>query len=478
MDERSGASTCIACKIASPASSRTRLLLGLATLLFAAHTAHAQVSFTAAVDLALRNSAKVKMAESDVDHARAGLAEARDVYIPTVVGSSAGLGYAYGFPLGTPTVFSFTASSLVFSYSQKDYIRSAQSGLIASNLALKDVREQVAEDTVTTYFKLDQAQEQRAALVQEAEYASRLETIVKSRLDAGEDNAMEYTKARKTSVQIRLQILQLDDSIASYQAHLGRLTGLSGISITTVPESIPEIAPTVGQPNQNASLGALPDTPGVQAAAAIAKQKLEQAFGDARYTWRPQISFGAQYSRFSTFNNQYVVYYPSIRGLEENAVGFAVNISVPLFDAGHQAKAREAMADAVRAQHELDFDRDQQYEGRLKLAHGTAELAARAELASLDKDMAQEQLDVILLQMKSTPSGSTPVTPKDEANARIQERQKFYDVIDATFQLRETQVSLLRQTGQLESWLKSVAAIDSPADSKGGVTDLIAPKTP
>jgi len=472
---RSGASTRIASRLIAALPSKASLFGLAATLLVAAQPAHAQVSFTAAVDLALRNSPRVKMAEADVDRARGGLAEARDVYIPTVVGSSAGLGYAYGFPLGTPTVFSFTASSLVFSYSQKDYIRSAQSGLIASNLALKDVREQVAEDTVTTYFKLDQTQEQRAALAQEAEYASRLETIVKNRLDAGEDNAMEYTKARKTSVQIRLQILQFDDAIASYQDHLGRLTGLSGINITTVPESIPEIT---SKPTPESSTGALPDTPGVQAAAAIARQKLEQAFGDARYTWRPQISFGAQYSRFSTFNNQYVVYYPSIRGLEENAVGFAVNISVPLFDAGHQAKARQAMADAVHAQHEVDFDRDQQFEGRLKLAHSTAELSARAELASLDKDMAQEQLDVILQQMKSTPSGSAPVTPKDEANARIQERQKYFDVIDATFQLRETQVSLLRQTGQLESWLKSVAALDTPSNSKDGVTDLVAPKTP
>jgi len=450
------------------------LLAIAATLFSAAPSAHAQVSFTAAIDLALRNSPKVKMAEADVDRARAGLAEARDVFIPTVVGSSAGLGYAYGFPLGTPTVFSFTASSLVFSYSQKDYIRSAEAGLTASNLALKDVREQIAEDTVNTYFHLDQAQEQRAALAQELQYATRLEAIVKDRVDAGQDNSMEYLKTRKIPIQLRLQILQLDDNIASYQDHLGRLTGLQGIAISTVPSSIPEVAPKSDQP---ADPSGLPDTPGVQAAYATAHQKLEQAFGDARYSWRPQISFGAQYSRFSTFNNQYVVYYPTIKGLEENAVGFAVNISVPLFDSVHKAKARETMADAVHAQHEADFDRDQEREGRLKLAHATAELSARAELASLDKDIAQQQLDVILLQLQSAPSGGTPITPKDEQNARIQERQKFYDVLDATFQLRETQVTLLRQTGQLESWLKSVAAIDTK-DDPTPATQLVAPKAP
>jgi outer membrane protein TolC len=448
--------------------SRFGPILGTFTaFLIAAAPARAQISFTSAVDLALRNSPRVKMAQADVDKARAALADSRDVYIPTVTGSTGAAGYAYGFPLATPTVFSFTASSLIFSYSQKDYIRAAESGLVASSLALKDVREQVAEDAVSTYFQLDRAQEQRAAMAQEANFAARLEAIVKDRLDAGQDTPMDYTKARRTTVQIRLQMLQLDDAIATYEDHLGRVTGLPGIQIATVTASIPTL-PQQPVPRET------PDTPAVQAAFATARQKLQQAFGDARYTWRPQVSFGAEYSRFSTFNNQYVVYYPSVRNLESNAVGFGLNVTIPLFDAQHKAKARETMADAVHAQHEAEFARDQELEGRLKLEHSTAELAARAELASLDKDMAQEQLDVILAQLKATPSNSAPITPKDEQNARIQERQRAIDVIDATYQLRDAQLSLLRQTGQLEAWIKSVAATEGNAPD--GTPEVTEPK--
>ena len=141
------------------------------------------------------------------------------------------------------------------------------------------------------------------------------------------------------------------------------------------------------------------------------------------------------------------------------------------------------MADAVHAEHEAELARDQELEGRLKLEHSTAELAARAELAELDKDMAQQQLDVILLQLQSSPSNGTPITPKDEQNARILERQRYIDVVDATYQLREAQLTLLRQTGQLESWLRSVAAADgtpSPGPTQPkvelGVPD--APSTP
>jgi outer membrane protein TolC len=443
-------------------------ILALSALLAAA-PARAQISFTSAIDLALSSNPRVKMAQADVDKARAAVAETRDVYIPTVTGSSGAGGYAYGFPLAPPTVFSFASQSLVFSYSQKDYIRAAQSGLLASNLALKDAREQVVEDAVSTYFQLDRAQEERAAMAQEQEFSQRLEMIVKSRLDAGQDTPMDYTKARRTTVQIHLQMLQLDDAIATYEDHLGRITGLAGVRIATVPSSIPAFGQQPGAP----APGELPDTPAVQAAFATAQQKLQQAFGDARYTWRPQVTFGAEYARFSTFNNQYVVYYPTVRNLEENAVGFGLQITIPMFDAGHKAKARESMADAVHAQQQALFARDQELEGRIKLEHSTAELAAREELASLDRDMAQEQLDVILVQLKATPSSSAPITPMDEENARIQERQRFIDLVDATYQLRDAQLSLLRQTGQLETWLKSVAAVDGAPPTSD---DLIPPK--
>ncbi len=63
--------------------------------------------------------------------------------------------------------------------------------------------------------------------------------------------------------------------------------------------------------------------------------------------------------------------------------GSALTLRLPIFDAVHRAKARESAADAARALHEADAARDQFFEGRLKLQHATAELAARAEVAGL-----------------------------------------------------------------------------------------------
>ena len=429
-----------------------RLFVTSCVIFFAVSSAPAQISFTTAVDLALRSNPKVLTAQADVDRARAQLSESRDVYIPSIMGGS-GLGYSYGFPLGQPTVFSLTSQSLLFNYSQHDFIRAARAGLEAANYALKDARQQVEEDAALTYLSLDQAQQRKAAVTQEFDSASRLVAIVQARLDAGQDNSMELLRARRTSAQIRIIQLQLDDDVSSYADHLARLTGLPQTQFSTVSSSIPPLS--IPEPNSSDQL----NSPVLQAAMANAEAKQRQAFGDARYLWRPQIAFVAQYSRFSNFNN-YTEFYPTFNNFNAAAIG--VQIQLPVFDRVHQDKARESVAEAHHAAQEAISVRNQVLEGRLKLRHATLELAARADLASIDRDIAQNQLDVLLIQLQSTSNGSGPqLTPKDEQNARIQERQKYIDLLDVDLQLRQTQINLLRQNGQLEDWLKLAARSQS-----------------
>ena len=430
-------------------SNTLALPIAILTLGLSCATASAQISFTSAVDLALRNSPRVRMAEAEVERARAALAESQDVYIPSLVASS-GLGYSYGYPLGTPTIFSFQAQSLVYNTSQFSYIRSARSGLAATNLSLKDIRQQVAEDAAITYLTLDRARERKSAMTEEAAYASKLEAIVRDRLDAGQDSNMELIKARRTVVEIRLQQLQMDDEIAAHNDHLNRLLGMTGTQIETVSNSIPNIPVVTSSGTQS------PDSPAVLAAFANAKAKREQAVGDTRYTLRPQISFAVQYSRFSTFNN-YQLYYPAIEN-NFNAIGVGIQIQLPFFDAEHKARARESLASAASSEQEANYARQQEAEGRIKRQHAADELRLHLELAGLDNEIAKQQLDAMLVQLNAGTGNSNgpQMTPKDEQNARIQERQKYLDLLDSQFQLRQIEINLLRQSGQLEDWLKAV----------------------
>jgi outer membrane protein TolC len=417
---------------------------------FAAATlpAAAQISFTTAVDLALKSSPKVLMAQANVDKANAALSQSRDVYVPSISGGS-GLGYSYGFPVGQPSVFNFTMQSLVFNFSQGDYIRASRFALKAATFALQDARQAVTEDVAVTYAALDRDSQRQAALTEQAGYATHLIDIIQQRLDAGEDTPIGLTGAKLSAAQIKLAKLRTDDEAANDQLHLARLIGLPAQGLTVVGSSIPSFNPA----QTDLSPNALPSSPAIASAYATADAKHKIALGDARYLWRPQIAFAAQYNRYAKFNN-YDLYYSRF---QHNNFGIGIEITLPVFDMLHRAKARESAADAAYATHQADMAKDDFLEGRQKLSHATEELAARADVATLDQQLAQQQLDVLLVQLKSGSGNlSGPqMTPKDEQTSRIAEREKFLTVLDANFEMRKAEINLLRQTGQLEDWVKS-----------------------
>jgi len=441
-----------------------RLTLLAATFAFVADIpASAQIALTSVVDLALRGNPRVRLAQADVEKAQAALSEARDVYIPTLVGGS-GLGYSYGFPVGQPSIFNFSAQSLVFTFSQHDYIRAARAALASANFALMDARQAVAEDTVLTYIALDRDRERLAALNQQRAFATNLTSIIQARLDAGQDTLIDLTTARLSSAQIRLSVLHTEDEQATDQLHLAHLTGLPPVGLATSPGSIPQIA----SPSPTTNTTAAEPSPAVDAAFANARAKREIAFGDARYLYRPQVAFGAQYSRYARYNG-YDLYYLHF---QQNNAEIGIQINVPLFDRGHLAKARGSAADAVHAEREAEQARDQFTEGRLRVGRTALELAVRAEVAALDQQLAQQQLDILLVQLNSGNPNGQQMTPRDEQNARIAEREKFLAVLDARFQLQQAQVNLLRQTGELERWLKSSAQSQTSPGAPVSATPL------
>ena len=48
------------------------------------------------------------------------------------------------------------------------------------------------------------------------------------------------------------------------------------------------------------------------------------------------------------------------------------------------------------------------------------------------------------------------MTPEDEQNAHIRERQRYLDLLDAKLELFKAKVWILRQQGQFGAWLQSL----------------------
>ncbi len=455
-----------------PMRCRCGMVLLVATLWMALGKARGQISLETAVDLSVRNSPRVKIAQADVEKAQATLAESRDVYIPSVTAGGGGYGRSYGYPQGQPSLLNINTGSLVFTFSQRDFIRAAHSGLTAADYALLDARDGVAEDAVLTFLAVAHDEARLVALRQQRTLGERLVSIVEDRLSAGQDTAINLTSARLSSAQLRLSVLHTEDALADDRLHLEHLTGLPAAGLG-VAETVPELP----VPSAADEMAAPTSSPGIQAAFATAAAKFETAFGEGRYLYRPQVSFGAQYSRISTFNNaDYLQYFGrrdaagNLLPFPANSFGIGLQVSVPFLDYGHKAKARESMAEANRAQREAEQMRDQFTEGQMKTRRSAMEIAARVEVARLDEELAQQQLDILLVQLRSgTGNPDAPqMTPKEEQNARIAERVKYLALLDSRFEMQQAEVTLLRQAGGLEAWLRSVSGAAAGAGAAAG----------
>ena len=410
--------------------------------------APAQVSLATVVDLAQRNSSAVKLANTDLQKAQAALAQTQDAYIPNfVIGST--VGYSYGFPTGQPSVGSATMQSLVLSFSQRQYIKAARAGLDAANLSLKDASEQVALDASTTYIELDTVNRELAAARQQETFSGDLVRIEQQRTEAGVDSDLDLLQTRLKVAQLKLQRLHLETRVATLAKQLAVLTGLPVGSILPDHASIPEIPPITAEEAPRS-------LPGIDAAGALARSRQFQTKGDDLSWRRPQIGFGAVYNYDSNELNNYSTYY---KNFTPNNVSFGIQITIPFFDFALRAKAKQTAADALRATVEAEQAQRQNDIQIATLTGSLRELDALAEVAGLKRQIADEQLKSVLAQLElgngsgTGPTAQPQLSPKAEQLARIDERQKYQDALDAGFDLAKARLSLLRAFGHMEDWL-------------------------
>ena len=415
---------------------------------FAPDPLRAQVSLATVVDLAQQNSSIVKLAQADLLKAQASLAQTQDAYIPNLqIGSN--VGYSHGFPTGQPSVGSASMQSLVFSYSQRQYMKAARAGIEAANLALKDAREQVALDASMTYIELDTVDRELAAARQQENFTADLVRIEQQRAEAGVDSDLDLLQARLTAANLKLARLHLETRAATLAKQLAVLTGLPVGSILPDHASIPEI-PAVTADEAPRTV------PGIDAASALGHSKQFQAKGDDLAWRRPQIGFGAVYNYDSNELNNYSTYY---KNFTPNNVSFGLQITIPFFDFSLRAKAKATAAEALRATVEVEQAQRQNDVQIATLSGSLRELDARAEVASLKQQIADAQLKTVMAQLEggngspAGPNAQPQTSPKFEQLARIDERQKYQDALDAGFDLAKARLGLLRALGHMEDWL-------------------------
>jgi outer membrane protein TolC len=420
-------------------------LVALPATLFAQATSENRsrpLDFRTAIELALKNSPTMGLAHADLERAQGTVTQGRDVYLPQMVLGS-GLGASYGFPLSlegaAPSIFNVNFQGALLNGAQRSYIKAARSDVAATAAQNADRRNDVIMETALDYIQLDLLDSSLEIQREQEQSAAKFQDIVNQRVQAGLDSQVEITRAKLAGARTKLDIAQTQAAADQLRLRLSQLTGVPANSIHTSTETIPGLP----APPQDAALPeAVSNNPVVKAAEAAADAKAFRAEAEHRQLY-PAIDYVGQYAVLSRANN----YDQFFQKFQRNNVTAGVSIRFPFLNPVQRAAAEVAKADAVKSRKEAQNVRDQVSGDTLKLQRSVQQLAAAREVAQLEHQLAQADIEATHAKIES---GGASL--KDEENARVVEHQRYTSYLNSSFELDRAQVQLMRQTGELENW--------------------------
>jgi outer membrane protein TolC len=399
--------------------------------------------FRTAIELALKNSAATGIGNADVQRARAGYLQARDLFFPQVIVGS-GLGLSYGFPLSlegaAPSIVSVNTQQFLFNQAQRQFMKEGKASIRTTEAQNTDRRNDIMMETALDYIQLDLLESSISVQREQQDLAAKFADIVGQRVEAGLDAPIENTRAKLSSARTRMEMAETQTAIDQLRLRLSQLTGLPQSAIITSTETIPEF-PTVAQ-DQDLSAAAAQNNSAVKVAEEAAQAKAFHAKGEEKQLY-PSVDLVSQYAVLSRANN----YDEFFNRFQRNNFTFGAAIRFPFFNPSQRAAAKAAEADALKAQKEAQNVKDQVSLETLRLQRSVAHLSAARDVAKLEHQLAES--DIETTHEKIQAGGATL---KDEQATRITEHERYATYLNSTFELDKAQVQLLRQIGQLESW--------------------------
>ncbi len=399
-----------------------------------------------AVELALAHSTTAAAAQADEQRVFASYREARGQYIPQFILGS-GLGKSWGYPLSlegsAPSIVNFNSQSAVFNPALRDFVRAARTDWSAATLQSKDQRNQVIQDTVLSYAELSKWERLLGHLQEEHAAAVQVEQQVDQRIQEGVDRPMMQTRARLSTARLRLRLAETQGAIDVIRNRLAHLTGLPAAAIETESDSMPPL-PEVKQEADLATT-AVQTSPGLRAAESRATAETLRARGEHRANL-PSVDFAAQYDLLAAYNNYQQFFQPG--SFQRHNATIGVVIKFPLFSATQKARAEAADATAIKAKKDAETVKNQVSEETLRLQRSVEQMAAAKEVADLEYQVAQSNLEAMRVRLDA---GS--ISWHDVQDAREQVNERYNSLQDANFELERAGITLLRATGELEAWV-------------------------
>ena len=399
-----------------------------------------------AVTLAVQSSRDVKLAQMQYNVALGEVAVNRAAFLPNIY-TGAGAAYTHGFPSlpggGAPAIFQLNYTESVFNPLLKSQQHAAEERAKNQKLELDRTRENVMIRAATSYLELAKVRHSLDLLQKEQVSGEKILEVVRERIAANQELPIEGTRSELELARIRQRVVKIEDREQVLESQLRDMTGIpdsQSLEVETEEASFTDTlaADTAAIQADLVSLALQNDRNVAEAEnERAAREKLARG---AHLSYFPTVDLVGQYSLLSKFNN-YGQFYKSF---EPNNVNVGVEITIPLFAAKTGANSRLAKRQLDEAEVALGNKRQQARFDIQEKAHNLRELDADHEVARLDLQLAQENL-----QLEQAKFDQGRATLQEIEQARLDESDKWVAFLDADFARQQAQLTLLQATGQL-----------------------------
>ena len=399
-----------------------------------------------AVTLAVQSSRDVKLAQMQYNVALGEVAVNRAAFLPNIY-TGAGAAYTHGFPSlpggGAPAIFQLNYTESVFNPLLKSEQHAAEERAKNQKLELDRTRENVMIRAATSYLELAKVRHSLDLLQKEQVSGEKILEVVRERIAANQELPIEGTRSELELARIRQRVVKIEDREQVLESQLRDMTGIpdsQSLEVETEEASFTDTlaADTAAIQADLVSLALQNDRNVAEAEnERAAREKLARG---AHLSYFPTVDLVGQYSLLSKFNN-YGQFYKSF---EPNNVNVGVEITIPLFAAKTGANSRLAKRQLDEAEVALGNKRQQARFDIQEKAHNLRELDADHEVARLDLQLAQENL-----QLEQAKFDQGRATLQEIEQARLDESDKWVAFLDADFARQQAQLTLLQATGQL-----------------------------
>lgn len=188
---------------------------------------------------------------------------------------------------------------------------------------------------------------------------------------------------------------------------------------------------------------AVKNNPAIQAAEERARAQYLRARGEHR-ALLPSVDFAAQYARLAQYNN----YDQFFATFEANNATIGVVIRFPVFSSVQRAHAQAADAEAVKSKRQAEAAKNQVSEETLKQQRAVPQMEAAQEVAQLEYEVAQSNLESVQTRMDAGTA-----TLKDVADSRGQVTERYITLQDTTFELQRAHIGCCARPGNSKNGL-------------------------